>query len=39
MGGSPGLVVMGGGSCPRVIGSNPGTIYWIDMTFFHIDFL
>ena len=30
MGGSPGLVVMGG----RIVGLNPGTIYWMDMTFF-----
>ena len=30
MGGSPGLVVMGG----RIVGLNPGTVYWMDMTFF-----
>ena len=33
-GGRPGLVVMGGDSCPKVMGSNPGTIYWMDMIFF-----
>ena len=32
MGGSPGLVVMGGGSCSK--GSNPGAVYWMDMIFF-----
>ena len=24
---------------PKVVGSNPGTICWMDMTFFHIDLL
>ena len=34
-GGSPGLVVMGGEAhIPKVVGSNLGTIYWMDMTFF-----
>ena len=23
----------------KVVGSNPGAIYWMDMTFFHIDLL
>ena len=27
----PGLVVMGGDSCPKVVGSNPSTLYWIDI--------
>ena len=31
---SPGLVVMGDDSRGR--GSNPGTVYWIDMTFFSV---
>ena len=31
MGGSPGLVVMGGDSCPKVVGLNPGTIYWMNI--------
>ena len=31
MGGSPGLVVMGGDSCPKVVSLNPGTVYWIDI--------
>ena len=39
LGGSPGLVVMGGGSHLKVMGSNPGTVYWMEMTFFHIDLL
>ena len=30
-GGSPSLVVMGGDSCSKVMGSNPGTIYWMDI--------
>ena len=29
LGGSHGLVVMGEGSCPKVVGSNPGT--WMDI--------
>ena len=33
-GGSPGLVVMGGDSCSKVVGSNPGRVYWMDI--FHI---
>ena len=37
--GSPGLVVMGGDSRPKVVGSNPGARYWMDTTFFHIDLL
>ena len=37
LGGSPGLVVMGGDSCSK--GSNPGAVYWMDLTFFHIDLL
>ena len=24
---------------PKVMGSNPGAVYWMDMTFFHIDLL
>ena len=31
---SPGLVVMGGDSCLKVVGSNPSTVYWMDI--FHI---
>ena len=31
MGGSPGLVVMGGDSRPKVVGSSPGTGYWMDI--------
>ena len=23
----------------KVVGSNPGAVYWMDMTFFHIDLL
>ena len=34
LGGSPGLVVIGGDSR-----SNPGAGYWMDMTFFRIDLL
>ena len=30
----PGLVVMGGDSCSKVMGSNPSTVYWMDI--FHI---
>ena len=26
-------------SCWEVVGSNPCTVYWMDMTFFHIDLL
>ena len=34
-GGNPGLVVMGDQSCPKVVGSNPGTVYLMDIwTFF-----
>ena len=29
--GSPGLVVMGIDSRSKVVGSNPGTIYWMDI--------
>ena len=36
---SPGLVVMGDDSCSIGVGSNPGTVYWMDVTFFHIDLL
>ena len=32
--GSPGLVVMGGDSFPKVVGSNPGAVYWMVLTFF-----
>ena len=28
-------MVMGGDSCPKVVGSNPGTVYWMDI-FAHI---
>ena len=31
LGGSPGLVVMGGNSRPKVVGSNPGTVDWMDI--------
>ena len=31
MGGSPGLVVMGGDSCLKVVGSNPCAVYWRDI--------
>ena len=24
---------------PKVVGSNPGAVYWMEMTFFHIDLL
>ena len=24
---------------PKVVGSNPSAVYWMDMTFFHIDLL
>ena len=30
-GGSPGLVVMRGDSFPKVVGSNPTTVYWMDI--------
>ena len=30
-------MVMGDDSCSRVVGSNPGTVYWMDI--FHIDLL
>ena len=33
-GGSPGLVVMERDSFPKVVSSNPGTVYWMDI--FHI---
>ena len=36
---SPGLVVMGGDSRYDIVGSNPSSAYWMDMTFFHIDLL
>ena len=36
MGGSPDLVVMGGDSCQKIVGSNPCTIYWMDI--FRINF-
>ena len=33
---SPGLVVMEGDSCPKAVGSNPGTVFgWMDI-FSHI---
>ena len=32
--GSPGLLVIGGGSCSEGCGSNPGAVYWMDMIFF-----
>ena len=35
LGGCPGLVVMGGDSCPKVVGLIPGTIYSKDI-FSHI---
>ena len=38
-GGSPGLVGMGDDSCSSSWGSIPGTVYWMDMTFLHIDLL
>ena len=30
MGGNPGIVVMGGDSCSKIVGSNPGTVNWMD---------
>ena len=33
MGGSPGLVVMGGDSWSKGHGSNPGAVYWISHWF------
>ena len=24
-------MVMGGDSCPKIVGSNPSTVYWIDI--------
>ena len=30
-GGSPGLVVMGGDSCPKVMSSNHSTVYWMEI--------
>ena len=27
-------MVMGGDSCSKVVSSNPGTVYWMDKTFF-----
>ena len=38
-GGSLGHVVIGGGSCSEGVGLNPSAVYWMDMTFFHIDLL
>ena len=35
VGGSPGLVVMGRAHVLKVVGSNPGTVYWMDI-FSHI---
>ena len=35
MDGSPGLVLMGRVSRPKVVGSNPSTVYWMDI-FLHI---
>ena len=29
--GSPGLVVMGDGSCLKVVGSNPTTVCWMNL--------
>ena len=37
MGGSPGLVVMGKTHVPKVVGLNPGTVYW--MNIFHFNLL
>ena len=34
LGGTPGLVVMGGGSLLEVVSSNPSAVYWMDT--FHI---
>ena len=34
MGGSPGLVVMGGDSWSKGHGSNPGAVYWMDILHF-----
>ena len=31
IGGSPGLVVMGGNSYLKVVGSSPSTVYWMDI--------
>ena len=35
--GSPGLVVIGDGSCSRGRGFESDAIYWMDVTFYHID--
>ena len=32
-------MVMGDNLVLEILGLNPGTIYWMDMTFFHIDSL
>ena len=38
LGGSPGLVVMGDNTrVQEVVGSNPGAVYLMNMTFFNID--
>ena len=39
LGGSPGLVVMGGGSRSEGHGFDPSVVNWMDMTFFHTDLL
>ena len=31
LGGSPGIVVMGGDMCLKVVSSNPSTMYWMDI--------
>ena len=38
-GGSPGLIVMEMTNVQEVVSSNPDDIYWMEMTFFHIDLL
>ena len=34
-----GLMIMVDDSVWKVVGSNPGAIYWMDITFYHIDLL
>ena len=31
LGGSPGLVVVGGDHVPKVVSLNPNTVYWMDI--------
>ena len=34
MGGNPGLVLLGDSHVPKVVGSNPCAVYWMDKTFY-----